>query len=562
MSNFEKPYKMTCQEAQLLIVPVWANDTGVTEQESNAFEAHITVCPACRSEYEETGQLMPVVKEHWGPISEDTLELMEKAGQSYKPRMTAEEGWKDLCRRCPDLAESTEKPKSSQLFLRIGAVAACLVIGVLSWVVFSNYSSSRQVASLSTPSVKIELVTNTGNIPLPDDQQITSAGQLKTLLINGKHQMVMNVGTELSIAPHNLGCIVKLDKGEIYTEVEHDGKPFIVETMHGRAVITGTIFNIKTDNMQMEMAVAEGSVSFESDKGSVEVAAGHKSLLASNNKPSLPAPCDTRQLTAWATGIELAQQVVTTTSYQSEIDLSLMFGGEPLDLEGIDYDSWIKQKRDWFKRQFPHIFKFKKALAIEGIEVDYPELLVKSGDLWRFSYPEETSTQLIPVSFESMANLASVYDKNKQWLSDNLRISRTLPVPGNAAVSLEAFDMWTKALEEDSNSSSQVGSELLMTYSLHASVYLSETRTLAWLAASKDQIVVTAIEKAELLKLLEQEIKAASGCVNQFKQLFACGDSPNACDEYEYRQLLQGVIVNIKEITSAEGKIAEYEIGK
>ena len=553
---------MTCQEAQLLMVPVWANDTGVTEQESNAFEAHIAVCPACRSEYEETCRFMPVLKEHWGPINEDTLELIEKADKSYKPRMTVEEGWKDLCRRCPDLAERTEKPKSFQLFLRISAVAACLVTGILTWMVFSNYSSFQQVASAPKLSVKVELVTNTGNIPLPSDQQITSAGQLKTLLINGKHQMVMNVGTELSIAPHNLGCIVKLDKGEIYTEVEHDGKPFIVETTHGRAVITGTIFNIKTDNKQMEMTVAEGSVSLESDKGSVEVAAGHKSLLASNNKPSLPAPCDTRQLTAWATGIGQVQQVVTTTSYQSEIDLSLMFGGEPLDLEGIDYDSWIKQKRDWFKRQFPHIFKFKKALAKEGIEVNYPELLIKSGDLWRFSYPEESSTQLIPVSFESMANLAAVYDKNEQWLSDNLRISRTLPVPGNEAVSLKAFDTWAKALEEESNSSSQVGSELLMAYSLHASVYLVETRTLAWLAASKDQIAVTAIEKAKLLKLLEQEIKAASSCVNQFTQLFTHGDPSKPCDEDERRQSLQCVAVNIEEITSAEEKIAEYEIGK
>lgn len=211
MSNFEKPYKITCEEAQLLMVPIWAKDTGVTEQENNAFEAHITVCLACRSEYEEACRLMPIVKEHWGPISEDTLELIEKAGQSYRPKMTVEEGWKDLGRRCPDLAESTEKSKSSQLFGRIGAVAACLVLGVLTWMIFSNYSkpqtlpqdsSSRQVASVSTPSVKVELVTNTGNIPLPGDQQIASAGQLKTLLINGKHQMVMNVGTSgIPVAP-------------------------------------------------------------------------------------------------------------------------------------------------------------------------------------------------------------------------------------------------------------------------------------------------------------------------------------------------------------------------
>ena len=91
MNIFKKPFKMTCEEAQLLMVPMWAKDSSVTEQEKNAFEAHITMCPACKSEYEETCQLIPIVKEHWGPISEDTLELIGKAGQSYKPKMTVEE---------------------------------------------------------------------------------------------------------------------------------------------------------------------------------------------------------------------------------------------------------------------------------------------------------------------------------------------------------------------------------------------------------------------------------------------------------------------------------------
>jgi len=188
MNSFEKSRRVACEEARLLMVPIWAKDTSVTEQEKNTFEAHITMCLACRSEYEETCQIMSIVKEHWGPTSEDTLELIEKAGQSYTPKMTVEEGWEDLCRRCPGLAETTERPKSLQLFLRIGAVAACLVIGILTWMIFSNYpkslvlptnSSSHQIASAPKSSVKVEMVTNTGNIPIPSYQQIISTGQLK-----------------------------------------------------------------------------------------------------------------------------------------------------------------------------------------------------------------------------------------------------------------------------------------------------------------------------------------------------------------------------------------------
>ena len=158
---------MTCEQAHLLMVPMWANDTSITEQEKNAFESHITMCPVCRSEYEETCRLMPIVKEHWGSISEDTLELIEKAGQSYKPKMTVEEGWKDLLRRCPDLAVTVKLQKRQQLLHRLSAVAACLVIGVSIFLTFSIYSKPevatkstyQQVAPVPKSSVRIEVVS-------------------------------------------------------------------------------------------------------------------------------------------------------------------------------------------------------------------------------------------------------------------------------------------------------------------------------------------------------------------------------------------------------------------
>ncbi len=342
---------------------------------------------------------------------------------------------------------------------------------------------------------------------------IANAGKLKTLRINGNREMILNAGKELSIVPHNLGCVVKLAKGEIYTEVEHDGKPFIVATAHGRAVITGTTFNINVDDKQMELIVAEGTVSFLNDKRAVTVAAGHRTILASNVKPLRPSLCNTSKLTAWATGINDQQEIVATTSYESEIILSPMFGSEPIDLEEIDYASWVKEKRGWFKREFPHIFKLKEALAKDGIEVDYPELLIKSGDLWRFEYPANSNTQLVSASGKSLLNLASNYGKDKQWLISSVGVIGSFnPV---AKTSLDAFDKWAAAV----NSYTQQPDSDLLLYSLHASVYLAETRTLAWLSVKNGMATVKISDKAELLGLLEKEVEAAYGCVTQNKRL-------------------------------------------
>ena len=41
-----------------------------------------------------------------------------------------------------------------------------------------------------------------------------------------------------------------------------------------------------------------------------------------------------------------------------------------INLESIDYEGWIGQNRDWFKQEFPQVFRLKNALAKEGIEVD------------------------------------------------------------------------------------------------------------------------------------------------------------------------------------------------
>jgi len=240
---------MNCKKVQFLMCIYIADDPALTVKERLDFANHMQNCQECAREYEESTFVIDVAREHW-QVSEDTLALIEKADKYVEPRMTVKEGWEGLKRRIPELAQFEKRRKRLQLFRRVGAVAACFAIGISIFLAlsyskpkFAQESIPEQVVFAPKPSIKVELVSENGNISIPAGHEITAAKELKTLIINDKHRMVMNVDTILTVEPlikgSRLGCLVKLASGEILAHVEHDGNPFVVSTAHGKAVITG-----------------------------------------------------------------------------------------------------------------------------------------------------------------------------------------------------------------------------------------------------------------------------------------------------------------------------------
>jgi len=571
---------MTCEEAQLLMVPMWAKMPGISSEEKMAFNVHVIVCPACSKEYAETKKLMSSVKQHWGSISTETRQLLEKSGYKVLEQktdrdqpMTIKDGWKDLCRRCPDLAENTQKPRSFQFFLRIGAVAACLVIGVLTWMVFQNYSKpkvlpqdtiSQQVATVPKPSVRVELVKPSGNTTINTDQAIVTGNELKTLLINGKHRMVMNVRTSLSIEPFTskaqLGCLVKLTNGEIYAHVQHDGNPFIVATNGGgKAVITGTVFNIKADNQQMELVVTEGTVRFENENGSVNVKAGQKSMLTANSKPTLPALCDVKMLTAWATGYKFKSILASNKSLEQVFELPSP-DGWILKLGRIDYESWVREKRNWFKREFPEIFELKDCLNKEGVETDYPKLLVISGYIWQFNYPDDTQGRIATFDTRSLEKIAAIYGYDKSWLEKHISrtfLSQADHKTSQSQINISVFENWLKAV----SNKSELDNKTVIS-SWHAAVYLIETRSLIWFAVKNGAYSLTEQQQVNILDTIQRQVDAACASEGLIRKLYKTDPPAQLCSQLEYQQLIDKLGENIESMALFEKEIAEYEICK
>jgi len=569
---------MNCKKVQFLMCLYIADDPALTGKERLAFANHLRNCQECAREYGESRFVIDLAREHW-QVSEDTLALIEKANKYVKPRMTVEEAWQDLKSRIPEFAQFEKRQKRLQLFRRAGVVAACLVVGISIFLAFSyskpkfaQESIPEQVVFAPKPSVKVELISDNSKVLIPTGYEIAAAKELKSLIINDKHRIVINVDTTLAVEPlvegSRLGCLVKLASGEILAHVEHDGNPFVVSTAHGKAVITGTIFDIKATDISTTLVVAEGTVQFESEESFVKVTADHTSEIVAQSAPTKPTSCDIAKLTAWANGQELKKLKTALAKIESFSDdydttalcLSAMSG--PIDLENINYEEWIEEKQDWFRGEFPWIFQLQSALAQEGVKVEYPELLVKSGDIWQFMYPQNTIDRIPIFNPDSLINVASKFGFDNKWLLENVpavEFAVGAPVATeDKFTGLKAFEKWAYYFEQLRQSPDAMDSDTLL-YSLHACRYLTNTRTLAWLTINSSKDTLRPEDKIALSALLQTEFYTANSLTGKIIELIWTSHS-ESCGECQ--GLVDEIIEDIDKITSIEKRILEYESHK
>ncbi len=535
-----KVMNMKCKEAKLLILPYLGNDKDITDEEHQAFEQHFQSCARCAKEYEESQLLVSLIRKY-RPLIEDVPALIEKRHPPVNLYMTVEEGWRDLCKRCPDLADDPKRPKYLRLFYKISAAAACLVICVLAWLMFPPDSKPEMKQEVVSQEVAfdsfltVELVSDNQKTSIPIGQKLkTSDSELKTLVINNKHQIVMNIDTTLVIEPFNTneysGCMLELTLGQIYSHVKHNGSPFIVETPHCKAVITGTTFDMSVTDDSTTLVVSEGNVQFESEKDVVEVTTGQISRIVGQSAPTKPRACNTAELIAWATSSQ-TKTISTKPNLHasfSELDhFKLPVKSEPIDLDTIDFESWANDKRYWFKREFPQLFELKDALAEEGVEVDYPEILFRSVGLWSFAYPEYRSTQVVDIESQTLINTARYYGLDQEWLFKNTPSAKYKNNDfGTSQKGLRAFEKWVQDLGKAQVSGRMDPSVLFN--SLHSSTFLVNTRVLLWLGL-REGLFERAVPKENLVFLLDKQIRTADRCINTSIELL--GSSEGSCPD-------------------------------
>jgi ferric-dicitrate binding protein FerR (iron transport regulator) len=550
----------------MLIVPHILGDLEPASSEYRRLEAHLLSCGVCLKEYEAFKETTRFIQSHRAEFAE-VLESLEK--EQTVEQEEVERSWKCIETKLTRIEGEEGSKQTAEFGLKLwktkvpAAVAACLVTGLSVWLAMlgtEGRPTPQRIGRLEQ-QLKTEPGLNGGNAIAPLAIEVRTATDTQRLVIGGKHEIVMNSNTLISIddfVKNRLPvCLVNLSMGEILAHVQPDGCPFVVSTPHGKAVVTGTTFDIRTTEDTTRLVVAKGSVRFESEEGSVDVATGEISQVVGRSAPTRPVLCDVAELTAWASRCD-STGVLTRTRPERASDLDdlwLTAISGLGDLEATDYKQWIRGKQSWFKREFPWIFQLKDALATEGIGVDYPELLVRTQDIWQFNFPESTPHQIPILNPESLARVAAHYGLDEKWLFKAVpeaRVSAENAAEKGKVAGPSGLEKWVSYFEDVKRFSAQVDPPALR-QSLHASAYLTNARTLAWLCVRNGLVPCRAEARTDLLDLLESQVKTAhNGILLITIRLMMAAQEP--CSP-EYIKLVEQMCENIEAIYNYERSV-------
>lgn len=514
-SGFGPSAPLTCRRAARLVMPICLDDPDIPQQQGLAFARHLASCPDCRRQYEDCRRLVHLARSHAGSLMTSDLAVRAADGDA---------GWEDLKRRCPDLAEACRRQDRKglrrKLLRRAGWLAAAagvlLAIGIgwlSSWCGGSGaphpYADSSRSGRVEG---RAELVTPQGNRPLALDQVVETGDRPQEILLAGMHRVTMNSHTIATFATtrhgpvaanapasdDNLQYDIELAQGELFVEVV-PGHPFTVRTHEALLRITGTKFNVRAEQDRTELTLLKGSVRFsraDAVDSFVDVTAGHASTLVAGTDPTAPREVDALAAAAWARNLRLesilADAALEVDNGSLDSIRDSLSEAPPPDLDSIDYVKWRDAHRDWFAREFPWIFTMQKVLSEQhGIEADYIDLLMVSGDIWQFNYPRPLGEPIPVFDPASIKRTAVAYNVDLAKLLEavtphgNPRVDKSTE-QSTAANDAERYrlslDRWQQDLAGlpilDADASARV---LLST--LRAATYLTNCRTAthAWI---------------------------------------------------------------------------------
>ena len=176
--------------------------------------------------------------------------------------------------------------------------------------------------------------------------------------------------------------------------------------------------------------------------------------------------------------------------------------------------------------------------------------------MWRFAYPPVTDHRLLTVQETEIVKAASRHGRNLQWLRDRSLLPPATMDSDKPKPVAEALVLWQEQLGAVP-SDREVPRELLLN-SLHACVYLRQTRSLLWLASETGWYSLPDLTKTQWQSLLQAEIAAAEGAMDHALRLLATDRSILPCESDAYRQLAQ----RLREAVTKLAQTAERTTGE
>jgi hypothetical protein len=274
----------------------------------------------------------------------------------------------------------------------------------------------------------------------------------------------------------------------------------------------------------------------------------------------LPAPCDAASLTAWAVPSPGKTEGTWAVTAASDVE----FDGLPLvpvtevqtDASRIDYALWVEQKRGWFRQQFPWVFALREALAAEGIETDYPELLMHSREIWRFAYPPAGLGRQIEPEFEGLLRAAAHYGRGESWLKQHVPLAARFTRPSPQAAVSEAFERWAESVDDYANTDAMEPDSAVPLDSINALRFLVNTRTLAILQVRHAAGSSISQGNGSVAALLREEIRVLGRCMELVNEVNLDGSDASSC---ECSDRLNSLAREINKAGELEAKIRKHD---
>jgi hypothetical protein len=610
---------MNCQQAEELLIYVESNDPCLSAPDRAAYFEHIAGCNVCREEFEQGQFVCDLIQRH-ARLSPETVERLESEGQlvpAYLRPQPREEpvfsdehleaGLATLLAKIDEIealkpghahsirlqtSRTANTRPSGSLFpvrWRIAArlaTAACLaLVAVLGW-----WWSSARISPISGGAVRshrwqhtVQLVTSAGEQAIPLGQPVITNSVRAELLLDGQHRVVMNNNTTATVDIDGEAFTINLARGELYVEVV-PGHAFAVSTPHAQLTITGTQFNVKADPAQTELALLKGSVRFTSlaNEQTVDVTAGHASQVAGRSAPTTPRQVDAQLVTAWARQTRPALAGTQTLpgagagagagegvgrpgdgfAWLEDMPLDSLMPEIP-DYRTWSYERFRDEMRPWFAEQFPWAMELEKALNEEyGIEADYLDVLVISGDIWQFSYQGSSRGNFdSPFStfyLNAVKRLTGWYGLSTKPLLDTLSYHADAHTLNDHTG--EAFAVAIERWGTDIAQADQQKLDDLALFSLKASAYLTQTRVASYLwikehpeqaqrLLASDDYTATflasrlpiplheRLDPTALLHQLDTQIDASHCCYQQAQQLILLMPQAQQCPAKVWTEL-------------------------
>lgn len=134
---------------------------------------------------------------------------------------------------------------------------------------------------------------------------VTVAAQRSSVTFADGSHVDLNARTSLAVQLRGAERHVRLNMGEAYFAVAHDGRPFFVETAAGTVRVTGTAFNVRSPGSgQLEVTVLEGSVVVTPTAGRLQPLSPQEQLSIDGGKVTSRklSPGSAQDVIAWREG--------------------------------------------------------------------------------------------------------------------------------------------------------------------------------------------------------------------------------------------------------------------